>query len=225
MTLRRNRYPLLVISAALAGLLYNSWPLGYILNHHVATVFLASNLEATGQPYNWLFILGDILTGLIIMAVGCFYLRKKNLISLRWVKLSIGCYVIFGLLTIVTALIPFNCQESIAQCSVQLSTSFGLHDIIACIASITQFISMVCPAVVILRAKVKGWLKSATLAILLAFCVSGIVFLITSLINGSLAVFLQHVFIILSGLGLLLLPIALNLKIEPKKVTVTETKA
>lgn len=47
-----------------AGLLYSSWPLGYWLNPQ-ADHGLASNLEALHQPYNWLFILIDISSGVL----------------------------------------------------------------------------------------------------------------------------------------------------------------
>ena len=47
---------------------YASWPLGYWLNP-VANRGLASNLEAAHQPYNWVFIAFDIVSGLLICVV------------------------------------------------------------------------------------------------------------------------------------------------------------
>src|ERR1039458_3731970 len=120
--LKTNKSIILICLGAIAGLLYNSWPLAYIFNNHTATVYLASNLEATGQPYNWLFILGDVLTGLVIMGVCGYYWNRKNITSNQLVKVTIAGFLIFGLLTIISALIPYNCQESIAECSVQLTS-------------------------------------------------------------------------------------------------------
>ncbi|HWD24402.1 MAG TPA: hypothetical protein VG368_02965, partial [Acidimicrobiales bacterium] len=53
------------IGVGIAGALaYSSWPLGYVLNGATARSAFASDLELSGQPYNWLFIGLDCVTGI-----------------------------------------------------------------------------------------------------------------------------------------------------------------
>ncbi len=209
--LKQTKWLLLLV--AIAGLLYNSWPLGYILNNHTATNFLASNLEATGQPYSWLFILGDIITGLLIMAVGVYYWRHQKTCRSWLFKVTIFGFVSFGLITIVSAMLPFNCQQSVYQCSVQLTTSFGIHDIVGAIGSIGQCFSLYGALRISLINYRSHHLHELTfLAGFALWCASGLYFLIASLTNATLAIFIQHFFIILSGVGLVLIPLALDFK-------------
>jgi hypothetical protein len=102
----------LTILAALAGLLYCSWPLGYRLNP-VANRGLASNLEGTGQPYNWLFISLDILSG-VIMCYVAYQLYRRVVVrhQSRWLLAAIIGLGSFGLLTALDAMLPIDCVSS-----------------------------------------------------------------------------------------------------------------
>lgn len=99
--------------ALLAALTYSSWPLGYVLNPAVGAHDLASQLEALHQPFNWVFIGTDVLTGLLLVAVGVLQWRKSKTPSMRQ---AIGGYVTFGLLVLLAAVLPLNCQPENNSC-------------------------------------------------------------------------------------------------------------
>jgi hypothetical protein len=107
----------LLIAAAGAGVLYNSWPLGYVLNP-VANRGLASNLEGLGQSYNWLFIVLDILSGLVVVATAVI-LYDRNRRSRHWLlDWSIISYGLFGFLTALDALVPVDCLDTVQRCNI-----------------------------------------------------------------------------------------------------------
>ena len=94
----------------IAGLLYSSWPLGYWLNPNAAKG-LASDLEALHQPFNWLFIALDILTGLFV-AIACFKLSRivrANSHPKTRLGLWVGVVGVASFGIIVTLFIFFNC--------------------------------------------------------------------------------------------------------------------
>ena len=127
----------------LAGFFYSSWPLGYWLNPKAARG-LASDLGASHQPYNWLFITMDVVCGILVGIVSGKLLmiirsgsNRKNLPGLWIAVLGVGG---FGLFTAVGALLPLNCIQGSPQCVVSLHTSYFLiHGIfsIGSIASLT----------------------------------------------------------------------------------------
>jgi hypothetical protein len=94
--------------AFLAAILYCSWPLGYLLNPIVGEHQLASQLEAPHQPFNWLFIAMDVLTGVVIAIVGAKQLKHKRHLLL---DLSIASYVLFGLCVLLAAALPLDYEQ------------------------------------------------------------------------------------------------------------------
>ena len=124
----------------LAGLFYSSWPLGYWLNPQ-ANRGLASDLEASHQPYSWVFISMDIASGMLVGIVSWKLLtiirsssNRKNLLGLWFTVTGAG---VFGLFTAVDALLPLNCIEGSPNCKVSLSNSyFVIHGIFS-IGSVT----------------------------------------------------------------------------------------
>jgi len=124
----------------LAGLLYSSWPLGYWLNP-VADRGLASDLEASHQPYSWVFISMDIACGILVGLVSGKLLsivrnssNRKNLFGLWIAVLGAG---VFGLFTAIDALLPLNCVQGSPNCIVSLNNSyFVIHGIFS-IGSVT----------------------------------------------------------------------------------------
>ena len=74
-SIRKNLLTKLEILSIVAGILYSSWPLGHWLNLNVSKNSLASGLEAVGQPYNWVFISGDITSSLLIIIISLWLWR------------------------------------------------------------------------------------------------------------------------------------------------------
>ena len=124
----------------LAGLLYSSWPLGYWLNPE-ANRGLASDLEASHQPYSWVFISMDIACGILVgLASGKLLTivrsssNRKTLFGLWVAVLGAG---VFGLFTAIDALLPLNCIEGTPHCVASLDNSyFVIHGIFS-IGSVT----------------------------------------------------------------------------------------
>lgn len=116
-------------AAVVAAFLYDSWPLGTLLNPQ-ANKGLASNLEAAHQPFNWLFIGFDIISGLLIFAVAVNLLYRFRLRSGRVLKTALFGYGVFGLLTVLDAVLPLDCVPTIRTCPSPLDDpSYILHGI------------------------------------------------------------------------------------------------
>lgn len=104
----------IITLAVVAALSYSSWPLGYWLNPHVAHNALASQLESSHEPFNWLFIGLDLLCGLALLLAGVLQWRRTKS---PYDRAAIAFYMLFALLVIVAALIPFNCNTLGRDCS------------------------------------------------------------------------------------------------------------
>lgn len=125
----------------LAGLLYSSWPLGYLLNPKVAHASLASGLEAVHQPYNWLFVGADILSSLLMLVV-CSILwgmyprgRFSGL-----VRVGLVCTALFGLGTMIDALLPERCVPNLMACpSFRQDHALLIHGLFSILASVALF--------------------------------------------------------------------------------------
>ena len=117
----------------LAGILYSSWPLGYWLNPR-GDRGLASNLEATHQPYNWVFIGLDIASGALICVATLWLLRTARRHRQQpdgiWLEMAIVGVGAFGLLTALDAILPLNCVSTVQHCLPPLEDpSFIIHGI------------------------------------------------------------------------------------------------
>lgn len=129
-----NPWLRLTVVLIIAGLCYASWPLGYWLNPSGARG-LASNLEAMHQPYNWLFIALDIISGLLIVGAVWWMLRlvrrteHRNQVLLEVAVIGLGA---FGLLTALDAILPLNCVETVQHCLPPLEDPyFVIHGIVS----------------------------------------------------------------------------------------------
>jgi hypothetical protein len=130
-----------IVLAIVAGLAYCSWPLGYILNPLVSRRGLASELEALRQPYNWLFIMLDVLAGALTVAVARLLWRQVDGLVYRVVLAN---FALFGLLTAIDALVPMSCEPSLSSCpSLSHQPLLILHGIASIVASICLFLSAV----------------------------------------------------------------------------------
>lgn len=134
----------LTILSVTAGVLYNSWPLGHWLNPVVSKVSLASGLEAVGQPYNWLFIGGDVISSLIIIVFCSLMWRNlRDTESHRLLDVSLVCTVLFAIGTIIDALLPLRCVQGLQVCP-NFATDHLLlvHGIFSILASVFLFIGL-----------------------------------------------------------------------------------
>jgi len=134
----------LSLLSVIAGLLYNSWPLGHWLNPVVSKTSLASGLEAVHQPYNWVFIGGDVLSSLIVIILYLFIWHKlRDAKSDRSINIALICMVLFGIGTIVDALLPLKCVQGIETCpSFTHDYLLLTHGIFSILASTFLFISL-----------------------------------------------------------------------------------
>jgi phosphatidylglycerol lysyltransferase len=100
----------------------SSWLLAPTLNTNLAVnTTMISQYKMPGQPFFWLFAVGDILAGLLII-----YAAHGSKRPLRWLKLF--GYVI-GSLIIIDSLAPVNCTMQGTHCVEQVSITFVIHAI------------------------------------------------------------------------------------------------
>jgi len=182
--------------AVLAGLLYSSWPLGYMLNPVTAHSAFASELEAAHQPYNWLFVALDITSGITMLILGLMQWRKATGTLLRT---SIIAYSVFALLVIVAALVPFNCNSQLTQCGDMLHSPLLLIHGLASVVSVgALFVSLVTTTLTLL-----GRLRSL-IGIILSFVgaawgICGLAGLL--LWHSNLEVLVQYIFVSICSLS------------------------
>jgi hypothetical protein len=133
--------------AILAGVLYNSWPLGYWLNPAVAGRGLASEFEGRGQPYAWLFVAGDVLAGLLVLLLCGLLSRRTNTRGPAAQQdgraAAITGLAVFGVGTIIDALLPMGCEPSLQRCpSFTQDHLLLLHGMFSIGAALGLFISL-----------------------------------------------------------------------------------
>lgn len=154
------------IFAVVAAVLYNSWPLGYVLDPVVERHALASELQAPHRPYNWVFILTDVAAGLIVAGIGAYQLKRFHF---RHGRLIAACIIVFGLLVAMAAIVPLRCDPTIAACGPLIhSPMIVLHGF----ASVGSVIMLFAALVISLQAARQKGTLSFTLAtvILLLAC-------------------------------------------------------
>lgn len=101
-------------SVFVAATLYCSWPLGFLLNPVASRSGLASELGAFGQPYNWVFIWGDVISG-ILLVIGSVLLQEV-IGATRWMKACLMLLAVYGLCAAVDASLPLRCLPSVQHC-------------------------------------------------------------------------------------------------------------
>ncbi len=205
----------------LAGALYSSWPLGYWLNPG-GNRGLASNLEASNQPYNWLFIGLDIASGALVVVVTWWLLRfvrhhnggRKH----WWLEAGIVGVAMFGLFTALDAILPLNCIEGTHNCLPPLQNPYyvvhgfvSIMSIFGLTMSIVVFWWLVAKDNRFFQAS--RWLLHGLLVIWLCFGVGTLVLVV----RDQSSTLSQHVFIILCSLWLVALPYYIwqVLKVKP----------
>jgi hypothetical membrane protein len=180
-----------------------------MLNNQTAHYGLASDLERVGQPYYWLFILGDILTGISVVAACALIWIKlwPKLRSKTWATTGAGL-LSFGLFTAVGTILPSECSVTpILRCGAE---KLGLDGLFSGIAACGLLISLMGISVLGRRHRLSAVLTLMTQIILIAWATSGLLFVILAITDGK-AHLLQQIFLIISGLALL--AIGLNIEI------------
>jgi hypothetical protein len=191
---------LLTFFAILSGIIYDSWPLGYVLNRSVADS-LASNLEGLHQPYNWVFITGDIVSSVILLAI-VGYLALRLPLE-RWLRAMYGSLALFAVGTIIDAALPLKCVTSMPSCPTYLHDPLLLaHGVCSILASVFLFI-----AILILWRRLRHNLGLHLLII--GYTLFGVVSLIDILVNSSSSLS-QHYYITLCGVCIAIVPWAVQ---------------
>jgi len=130
---------------ASAALLYCSWPLGFWLNPAAMRAGLASELGAYGQPYNWVFIWGDIISGALllwgaIVLIHTYKIRGAG----RWSLILLATYGVCGALD---AALPMSCLPSQEICGPVLSDPMlilhGAIDLVGSVALVGTLVEAV----------------------------------------------------------------------------------
>lgn len=211
----------LTVVMLLAGILYSSWPLGYLLNP-LANRGLASNLEALHQPYNWVFIAFDTISGILVTIV-CWKLLQyvKSNSSQKTelgLKISILGTAIFGLFTALDAMLPLNCLQGSTHCVSPLNNPyFVIHGIVS-IGSIGGLTISIFAIWLLLFWREKAVMRLAHLPPALFMIVwfgFGILTLILLLHNRS-SDLAQHFFIGFCSLWLVIFPYFVRLVVRLK---------
>jgi hypothetical membrane protein len=200
----QQKYARLVLLLCIAAaVLYNSWPLGYIVNSQTAHAGLASDLERVGQPYYWLFILGDILTGLCLI-IACYILLVKlhsKIYSNSWLVVCVGVFL-FGIGTAIASVAPAHCSVGLTlKCGTTGNSLLDLDTFFSGIGAFGLFASMLSTCALCLRYRLSTALIRTIWATVMAWSASGILFVVFALSNGmaAKALLLQQIFLILCG--------------------------
>jgi hypothetical protein len=184
-----------MILAGLFFILYNSWLLGYYLNPLVAGSALASLLGASGQPYNWLFIWGDVVCGLVVLAISALVYKPNRLLII-----SLSGFIVFGIMTALSALLPIHCSGVASSCD--FTNVFDIHDITGALAGIGQFVGMIYATILAKKLPIYKWDK----LFLWVWAFLGVSYLLSAIpaINRlkditTIAVIWQDAFLVVSG--------------------------
>jgi len=198
--------PALFVIAAVAGLAYLSWPLGYLVNPFVVGHGLASDLEVPGQPFGWVFVLLDIVSGVLMVAIALRGGRRRS----RFVPggLLLG-YAVFGLSSVLSAAVPLSCgtgRAALLACGTTTST-YGLHDVLSVVGYLAFFVSL---AGLVRRRRITPTARATPIALMAlgaAWSASGLAFMAVTLAHGP-EVTVQHVLLALTSLAIAVVPVA-----------------
>jgi len=194
--------------ALVAGILYCSWPLEYIVNPTVTSHHgLASELGAPGQPYWWLFNMLDIIASLLIISVA-FMLWRTVRIKKSWFKIAILSYALFAVLTIVDALMPLHCLPSTGQCGPLIDDPLIIaHGAASIGAGFVLFISTLAVWRLYQIKQLKR-LKPLIYGVLVGWAIFGVSSLVLLFVKGP-GYLAQHYFITFCSLWIALVPIVI----------------
>jgi hypothetical protein len=171
-----------LVVSLLAALAYSSWPVAYLVNPSLAATALASELEARGQPYSWLFISLDCLTGVAALVVARLAWPKSGSTNdHRLVRVILIGYAMFGVATAVDSLVPVACSSvTLSSCGVDVR-HLNSDDWLTAISVFALFVA-VCGGQLRV-ARLRAWKPFAigSFFIALIWTLSGPIFLVVSL--------------------------------------------
>jgi hypothetical protein len=201
-TLKTVPWMYLIILSVLAGIIYNSWIVGYWLNPFVARNDLASELEAFHQPYNWLFISGDVVSSLLMIFVAVWLWRWVLKTSRSKMIVAALCNsVLFAVGTIFDALVPLKCDPTAQVCPALIHSPITVvHGLFSILASVCLFVAIV----------LLWWLQKRSrvmVALMVGYAFFGI-FSIISLVTPGQDSWAQHYSLILDGICISIIPYA-----------------
>ena len=200
-----NRSVIVIVVGLLASLAYSSWPVAYLVNPSLAATALASELEASGQPYRWLFIALDCLSGLAALVVVRLEWPEKESAERRLLVLALMSYALFGIATAVDALIPVSCGTvSIHSCGLNVR-HLSADDYLTAVAVFSLFVGVCGAQVRVARLLAWNLLSIVSLVIALGWSVTGPIFLAVSLISGPV-ISMQHLMLSLTSAVAFLVP-------------------
>lgn len=209
--------------AGLSGLLYSSWPLGYVLNP-AANRGLASNLEGLRQPYNWLFITLDVASGVLVVIIAWLLLVGRKKAMSRLAQFAIYAYGGFGLLTAIDALLPEDCLADQHQCGSLFQHPMVLLHGLASLASIGCLTLSLLAIwwLVARRPTAASWLRRTLHVVLAIWFIFGFNTALLLLQDQSSALS-QHIFIIACSLWTGALPLVVH-RLELSSGVITGAK-
>jgi hypothetical protein len=190
-----------------AGVLYSLWFLGYILNPKAISSLDVSALQSDGQPHYGLFVIGDIATGvLVILLVACLikiFHRTQAHRKISFWLCMIGLLA-FGVMTAAAGLFP-SCDSNSSYCVLNLSQVFNVHNITGTIASLGQFVSVI-TALTLVHKKITVKVFRTVIGLLILWAISGLIFITLSTNSFHSSLIMQHLFLVLSSLLLIVVP-------------------
>ncbi len=216
-TVKEKSITILSISA---GILYCSWPLGYVLNPKVARTSLASGLEATHQPYNWVFVGADVASSLLAIAA-CILLwhTYRRVARKRPILVGLFCTILFAIGTMMAALLPEHCVPNLMVCPDPLQDRFLLiHGVFSILGSVGLFIALVI-----------WWFQKRTnsllLTMLVAYSIFGAISLMQAVVPAGRGNWSQDYYMTLCGILLMCLPTCVAVIAPSRKLQVAPKRA
>jgi len=204
-----------MVLCVLAGVTYSSWPLGYLLNPKVARTSLASGLEAPHQPYNWVFVGADVVSGLLAIGA-CILLWRTyhNTQTRRPIIIGLVCTILFGIGTALAALLPEHCVPNLMVCPSFTQDHFLLvHGAASIVASLALFIALV----VLWYQRYRNVLL---LSLLIAYVVFGAISLMQAMVPSGRGNWSQDYYMTLCSIFLACLPACLAIATQAQKLRI-----
>jgi len=216
---RTTKEKIVIILSVAAGILYSSWPLGYVLNPKVARTSLASGLEAPHQPYNWVFVGADVTSSLLAIAA-CVLLWHTYQKAARRKPILAGllCTILFAIGTMMAALLPEHCVPNLMVCPSPLQDRFLLvHGAFSILGSVGLFVALVI-----------WWFQKRTDALLLTMLVAYIIFgtisLMQAIVPAGRGNWSQDYYMTLCSVLLMCLPACLAVIAPGRKLQVVPNR-
>jgi hypothetical protein len=178
------------------------------VNPSLAGRALASSFESRTQPFSWLFILLDCISGLCAVIVCLHFVRlwhQTRPPSQALVFALLG-YAAFGVATAVDAVIPLDCGASSARaCAAQL-WPITPDDLLTGIAILALFVAVAIVALQMVRTRAHSVAPAAIGIATAGWSVLGLFVLFASTSSATVAI-AQYGFLTLAGVLAVIVPV------------------